>query len=80
MVHQTATNMARPKKTEVSVTEGVTEASVTDTTNPEVIVHTGGALIDVIPTLIEKLSVDYTNEGLNNMAKKINEIIEHLNG
>ncbi len=28
---------------------------------------------------ITLLSVDYSSEGLNNMARKINEIIEHLN-
>ncbi len=28
---------------------------------------------------IAHLSVDYSNEGLNNMARKINEIIEHIN-
>lgn len=34
--------------------------------------------IEVVPTKIEKLPIDYTNEGLNNMAKKINEIIDSL--
>lgn len=32
----------------------------------------------VIPTPIAKLSVDYASEGLNNMASKINEIIDRL--
>lgn len=34
---------------------------------------------EVVPTSIEKLSIDYTNEGLNNIARKINEIIDHIN-
>jgi hypothetical protein len=33
-----------------------------------------------IPNKIEHLSVDYPNEGLNNLARKINEIIDHLYG
>lgn len=33
----------------------------------------------VIPTLITLLSVDYPSEGLNNMAKKINELVEKEN-
>lgn len=35
----------------------------------------------VIPTsvpTIEKISVDYGREDINNIAKKINEIIDHL--
>jgi hypothetical protein len=35
---------------------------------------------EAIPTKIELLSVDYANEGLNNMARKINEIILKQNG
>lgn len=31
-----------------------------------------------IPTKIEKLSVDYGREDLNNMAKKINELSEEI--
>lgn len=34
----------------------------------------------VVPTSIAELSVDYGREDLNNIAKKINEIIKHLNG
>lgn len=34
--------------------------------------------VEVIPTTIEKLSVDYHTEGLNNIARKINEIIDYL--
>lgn len=30
--------------------------------------------------VIQPLSVDYPNEGLNDMARKINEIIEEING
>lgn len=33
----------------------------------------------VVPTPISLLSVDYPSEGLNNMAKKINELIEREN-
>ena len=33
----------------------------------------------VVPTPIDKVSVDFPSEGLNNLAKKINEIIDHLN-
>lgn len=32
-----------------------------------------------IPLLIQPLSVDYPSEGLNDMARKINEIIQYLN-
>lgn len=34
----------------------------------------------VVPTKIEFLSIDYPTEGLNNMARKINEVIEEING
>lgn len=37
------------------------------------------ALVQVVPTPIEKLALDYTSEGLNNMARKINEIIDRMN-
>lgn len=43
---------------------------------PETLVANGF----VIPTLIEKLPIDYGREDLNNMAKKINELIEKANG
>lgn len=33
----------------------------------------------VVPTTIEKVSIDYGREDLNNIAKKVNEIIDHLN-
>lgn len=33
----------------------------------------------VVPTPIEKLAIDYSSEGLNNIARKINEIIDRLN-
>ena len=29
---------------------------------------------------IDKLAIDYPSEGLNNMARKINEIIDRLHG
>lgn len=35
--------------------------------------------IPVVPTTIEKVSVDYGREDLNNIAKKLNEVIEYLN-
>lgn len=47
----------------------------------EVMVETVEEIVEVkevVPTPIEKLSVDYPSEGLNNMAKKINEIIDRL--
>jgi len=34
---------------------------------------------EVIPTKIEKLSVDFLREDLNNVVVKINEIIDALN-
>lgn len=34
--------------------------------------------VEVVPTPIEKLPIDHTSEGLNNMAKKINEIIDQI--
>jgi hypothetical protein len=38
-------------------------------------------LIEIVPihTTISKLAIDYPSEGLNNLARKINEIIDHLN-
>lgn len=30
--------------------------------------------------VIQPLSIDYPTEGLNNMARKINEVIEEING
>lgn len=33
----------------------------------------------IVHTPIEKLPIDYPSEGLNNMARKINEIIDRLN-
>lgn len=33
----------------------------------------------VVPTPITKLSVDFTSEQLNNLAMKVNEIIDRLN-
>lgn len=43
--------------------------------SPEVVLET----IESLNTPIASLSVDYSNEGLNNMARKINEIIEYIN-
>lgn len=40
-----------------------------------------GDIVEVPKELIiVPLSIDYNNEGLNNMARKINEIISYLNG
>jgi hypothetical protein len=30
-------------------------------------------------TLISHVAVDFNNEGLNNLGKKLNEVIDHLN-
>lgn len=35
---------------------------------------------ETIHTPITKLTVDYHSEGLNDIARKINEIIDNLNG
>lgn len=32
--------------------------------------------VEVVPTTIALLSVDYTNEGLNNIARTLNELIK----
>lgn len=49
----------------------------------EVTVETTDEIVEVVaavvPTPIDFLSVDYPSEGLNNMAKKINEIITKIN-
>ena len=56
--------MLRPKKLEGSATADVMEGVMTIGPNsPE----------------IALLSIDYPNEGLNDMARKINEIINHVN-
>lgn len=34
---------------------------------------------EVVPTTIDKLSIDYGREDINNIAKKVNEIIDRLN-
>lgn len=34
----------------------------------------------LVKNVIHPLSVDYPTEGLNDMARKINEVIEELNG
>ena len=60
-------NMARNKRVDVEPEGGALETiSISDTSES-----------NYIP--IEKLAIDYTNEGLNNIARKINEIIERLN-
>jgi hypothetical protein len=35
--------------------------------------------VSSIGTNITKIAIDYPSEGLNNLARKINEIIDHLN-
>ena len=32
----------------------------------------------IINTRISKLAIDYTNEGINDIARKVNEIIDYL--
>ncbi len=54
--------MARPKKVVREVVEKI----------PEKVEEVA------IPTLPPELSVDYPSEGLNNMARTINEIIHYL--
>ena len=56
--------MARPKKNKKKEVEEV-----------EIVEQT----LVVIPTPIDKIAVDYPSEGLNNMANKINEIIDVIN-
>jgi len=56
--------MARPKKVEDSATADVMEYV---------------AALSQRSSGIAPLSIDYPNEGLNDMARKINEIINHLN-
>lgn len=65
MVRLTLTNMARPKKVNLVLP-------------PPPMVHE--APPEVVPTMIEKLSIDYGREDINNIAKKINEIINYLYG
>lgn len=36
-------------------------------------------IVEEIKQVITLLSIDYPNEGLNDMARKINEIITHIN-
>jgi len=36
-------------------------------------------VVEVVPSPIAELSVDYPNEGLNNMARTINELVKAHN-
>ena len=36
-------------------------------------------VIEIKKEVVPKLAIDYNSEGLNNMARKINEIIDYLN-
>ncbi len=91
MVRLTPTNMARPKGSKNKATNTGTSFTVTSTgISPIPIALEGNdfvydtpapvELVPVVPIPIAKLSVDYPSEGLNNMAIKINEIIDHLYG
>lgn len=67
--------MARPKGSKnKKVEEKIVEEVVLEPSEVEVEV-----VKEVVPTLIAFLSVDYPNEGLNDMARKVNEIISVLN-
>lgn len=74
--------MPRPKKAkveqmdEVEIVEATERPVESAEPTEEVKVSSGW----VVPTLIDKLPIDHTSEGLNNMARKINEIIDHING
>jgi hypothetical protein len=35
---------------------------------------------EVVPTPIAELSVDYPSEGLNNIARTVNELVRKVNG
>lgn len=37
------------------------------------------AVVVDIPTQIEKVAIDYGREDINNLAKKLNEVIEKIN-
>lgn len=62
--------MARPKK--IKEPKKVKDAAVEILPTPEPVLDT------VVHISIAKLAIDYPSEGLNNMARKINEIIDHL--
>ena len=73
----TVTNMAKKKKKIVRNMEKEMEKVIKDTEDRvEEIVRAA----EVSARLeIPKMAVDYSNEGQNNMARKINEIIDYLN-
>lgn len=59
--------MARPKKATTVVDPTTSTETISLSTS-----------IKVVPTPIVPLSVDYPTEGLNDMARKINEIIAFI--
>lgn len=61
--------MARPKKVSTVVDETTSTGNTVQFTT-----------VEVVPTPIIPLSVDYPSEGLNDIARKINEIISKVNG
>lgn len=71
--------MGRKKKVTTSNDVGPVVAKGSTFPDKEVVLHSGVATVEEKKP-IEVLSVDYPSEGLNNMAKKINEIIEEING
>ena len=36
--------------------------------------------VDLSHAKLDHIAVDFPNEGLNNLARKINQVIDHLNG
>ena len=67
--------MARPKKETLNQ-----DYDVGTTGGGSPIVTSEPVPNTLVPTKIAKLSVDYGREDLNNIAIKINEIIDTLNG
>lgn len=62
------------KKIETTGASASNEEMYTTSTNGDAV-----QFMQVIPTPIIELSVDFPSEGLNNMARKINEIIMKVN-
>ena len=63
--------MGRPKKVIVAKEEVIIDPLIIIPSYPEVVP-------EAVPTFTPKLSIDYPSEGLNDMARKINEIIEFI--
>ncbi len=64
--------MARPKKVKKEEVEDVTFVPVEE-------IEVAVEQLPVVPTPITTLTVDYASEGLNDMARKINELINRVN-